>query len=207
MNTNYTNFKNRDGFSLIEVIVFAAIGAAILFVVSSMTRNVGTIEEFVNQKLKSRGDLEQTFQILVTDIRSAGPSSNGSYAIESASTSSISFFSDIDQDGVMEKVRYSFGTSTIIKGVIEPTGTPLVYASSSEKSGVLIENVISSASSSFLIYYGSDYTGSEQPLASPIDVSRIRVVKITVYVDTNPGQTPKPTFFSETVTIRNLRSN
>lgn len=201
------SFQDRRGFSLIEVIVFAAIGAAILFVVSNMTKNVSQIEDFVNHRLKSRGDLEQTFQMLVTDIRSAGPSGNGAYPIESAGTSSLVFYSDVDQDGIMEKVRYFFGTSTIRRGLIEPTGNPLTYASSSEVTKSIIENVIFSTSTNFLSYFDSIYYGSSSPMTSPINVANIRVVKVSVYVDTNPGKTPKPTFFSDTVTIRNLRSN
>ena len=201
------DFKNRRAFSLIEVILFAAIGGAILFVVANMTKNVGQIEDFVNNKLKSRGDLEQTFQILVTDIRSAGPSSAGAYPIESAGTSSLVFYSDIDQDGIMEKVRYALATSTIRRGVIEPTGNPLTYASSSEILTNIIENVIVSTSTNMFNYFDSAYYGSSTALTSPITVANIRVVKVSVYVDTNPGKSPKPTLFSDTITIRNLRSN
>ena len=45
------DIRSRRGFSLIEVILFAAIGGAILFVVANMTKNVGQIEDFVNNKL------------------------------------------------------------------------------------------------------------------------------------------------------------
>ena len=199
--------QDREGFSLIEVILFAAIGGAILFVVANMTRNVSQIEDFVNQKLKSRGDLEQTFQILVTDIRSAGASSGGAYPIESASTSSLVFYSDVDQDGIMEKVRYALATSTIRRGLVEPTGNPLVYASSSEVLTNIIENVIVSTSTNLFDYFDSTYYGSSSAMISPINISIIRVVKISVFVDTNPGKSPKPTLFSDTITIRNLRSN
>lgn len=199
--------QSRGGFSLIEVIIFAAIGGAILFVLAKMTTNVSKIEDFVNQKLKSRGDLEQTFQILVTDVRSAGPSSNGAYPIESAGTSSLVFYSDIDQDGIMEKVRYALATSTIRRGVIEPTGNPLVYVSSSEVSTNIIENVIVSTSTNMFDYFDSTYYGSSTAMTFPVAISNIRIVKISVFVDTNPGKSPKPTLFSDTVNIRNLRSN
>ena len=195
------------GFSLVEVIIFAAITASLIFVVSSLTGNVANIENFVNQKLQSRSSLEQTFQMLVTEIRSAGPSSNGSYQIELASTSSLVFFSDIDQDGIFERVRYTLGTSTISKGFVEPIGNPLVYATSSEVMKDVMTDVIVSTSTSLFSYFDSAYTGSQASMASPIDVSKIRVVKMSVYVDINPGKTPKAVFFSDTVTIRNSRSN
>ncbi len=204
-------FKNyilaRGGFSLIEVIIFVVIGAALLFVVSSLSRNVSNIEVFVNQKLQSRSDLAQTFEILVTEIRSAGQSSNGAYPISSASTSSLTFFSDVDQDSIFERVRYTLGTSTVVKGVIKPSGNPLVYATSSEVLRTVIDNVVLSTSTNLFDYFDANYTGSQAPLASPVDVSKIRMVKISVYVDTNPGKAPKPTLFTNTVTIRNLKSN
>jgi len=197
----------RQGFSLVEVIIFAAITASLIFVVSSLTSNVANIENFVNQKLQSRSSLEQTFQMLVTEIRSAGPSSNGAYQIESASTSSLVFFSDIDQDGIFERVRYTLSTSTIAKGFINPSGNPLVYATSTEVVKDVMTNVIVSTSTDLFNYFDSAYAGSQAPLTSPIDVSKIRVVKVSVYADTNPGKAPKATFFSDTITIRNLRSN
>lgn len=207
MNAELGIKNKRKGFSLIEVIIFAAIMGALIFVVSSLTSNVANIENFVNQKLQSRNSLEQTFQMLVTEIRSAGPSSNGAYQIESASTSSLVFFSDIDQDGVFERVRYALGTSTIAKGFIKPSGNPLTYATSSEIIGDVMTNVIVSTSTSLFSYFDSAYTGSQTAMTSPIDISKIRVVKVSVYVDVNPGKAPKAAFFSDTITIRNSRSN
>ncbi len=206
-----SNFKDRffsrDGFSLIEVILFTLIGSIILFVTSSLSRNVSSIESFVNLKLQSRSNLEQTFSILATEIRSAAQSSNGAYPIEAATTSSLVFFSDIDQDLVFERVRYTLGTSTILKGVVEPTGNPLVYVTSTEIVKTVIDNVVVGTSTNFLDYFDSNYTGTQAPMISPINLAAVRLVKVTVYVDVNPGKAPKSTLFTETVTVRNLRSN
>lgn len=201
-------FKNANrGFSLVEVVVVVAIGAAVLFVIISLQGNVAVLENIVSQKLQSRQDLEQTFQILVTEIRSASPSSNGAYAIESATTSSFAFFSDIDRDGIFERTRYFLSSSTIWRGVVEPTGSPLVYVTSTEIVTKAVENVVNTSSTVFLEYFGENYTGSEAVLSSPIDVQQIRVVKVSIYADVAPGEAPKPAFFTNTITIRNLRSN
>lgn len=203
----YKNPYLVQGFSLIEVVIFTAVGAAIIFVISSLTSNVSNLEEFIGQKLQSRNSVEQVFQTLVTEIRSAGPSANGSYPIESATTSSLVLFSDIDQDGVFERVRYTLGTSTVSRGVIEPSGNPLVYPTSTEMMKNVIGNVATSTNANFFDYLDSTYTGTQSPMVSPIDISKIRVVRVSVYVDTNPGKAPKPLLFSDTITIRNLRSN
>lgn len=197
----------KQGFSLVEVVIIIAVAAGIFFVVASLRGNVSDLENIISQKLLSRQDLDQTFQVLVTEVRSAGPSGLGAYPIESASTSSLVFFSDIDQDGVFERVRYSLVTSTILKGIIEPVGNPLVYATSSEIITIAIENVVVAATTSLNIfeYFDLSYTGSEAPLAEPVDVSQIRVIKIIMYVDVEPGVAPRPALFTEQVTIRNLR--
>lgn len=199
--------SRRDGFSLFEIVMVLAIFAIILFAVTSFRGNLDTLENLINQKLQSRQDLDQEFQIMITELRSAGPSSLGAYPVEAASTSSITFFSDIDKDGIFERVRYFLSSTTIQKGVIEPTGNPLVYSTSTEATTTIVSNVIVPTSTPLFAYYGTDYTGSESALASPIDLTKIRLVKVSLSVDVNPKLAPVPIFFSNTVNIRNLRSN
>ncbi len=201
------NDKNEMGFSIIEVLIVAAIASGMIFVVASFSSNLDVLQNVVSQKLQSRSDVGQTIQIMTTEIRSAGQSGNGAYAVDAASTSSLSFYSDTNKDGVFERVRYYLGTSTIRRGVITPTSNPLVYATSSEVVTTAVNYVISASSTPLFSYYDSNYTGTEAALSSPIDVSKVRVVKFSFYADVNPGKSPKPLFFSDTITIRNLRSN
>jgi hypothetical protein len=111
----------------------------------------------------------------------------------------------VDSDGTNERVRYFFTSSTLAKGVIEPTGNPLVYASSSETVRTLVSNVL--AASSTFRFFDDTYIGTGTGLASPVGVSIIRVVQVDVYADISPSTAPQPTYFTNMVTIRNLRSN
>src|SRR3989344_6444560 len=197
----------RRGFSLVEVVIVVAVAAGIFFVVSSLRGNVSNLENIINQKLQSRQDIDQTLQIMITDIRSAGASSQGAYPIVSASTSSFVFFSDYDQDGIFERIRYSLATSTLERGIIEPTGDPLSYTTSSKVVTTVIEDIIIAATTSLNVfeYFDSSYTGDGNSLSSTVDVAPIRAVKVTIYSDIAPGQAPKPVLFTNAVTIRNLR--
>lgn len=203
--------RYRGGVSIIEILVIAGITATIVFTVVSFRSNLGSLENFVNQRLQSSQDIKQTMQILTTEIRSAGPSSLGSYPIESASTSSVTFYSDIDKDGLFERVRYflfSNASGTVIKkGVIRPAGNPLVYATSSEIITTAISNVIVNQLIPLFKFYDSAFTGSQAPLSPPIDATKIRIVQLSVYADINPTKTPKAEFFMTTVAVRNVRSN
>jgi type II secretory pathway pseudopilin PulG len=195
------------GFTTIEIIVVVAMASLLVFVVSSFSGNLSVLQNLVGQKLQSRADVDQALQIMTTEMRSAGPSSLGAYAVDSAATSTFLFYSDINKDGLFEHVRYFLATSTIQKGVIEPTGNPLVYATSTEVVTTAMANVLFASSTQLLTYYGPTFTGSEPPLAFPVDATQVRVVRVNFYADINPGKAPQPLFFSATVDLRNLRSN
>mgnify|MGYP001589295556 FL=1 len=204
--------QDRGGFSLIEVVIVAALAVGVLFVIVSLRGNVGNLENIITQKLESRQDIEQVFQIMTTEIRSASPASNGAYAIEAATTSSLIFYSDVDGDKIYDKVRYFLATSTVVtstvyRGVIKPTGNPLQYATSSEVISTAVKNYVKSTSTSLFEYYDASYTGSEPAMSSTTDVTKSRLIKVSVYADVTPGKAPKPVFFSSFVSIRNLRSN
>lgn len=199
--------KDRRGFSLSEIILSIGIFASVIFVVGSFRNNISVLENISSQKLQSRQDIEQTIQILTTEIRSAAPSSLGEYPIQSAATSSFVFFSDIDKDGLYERVRYTFVTSTIEKGVVKPSGNPLSYNTSTENVVRVMENILTSSTIPVFQYYDDTYTGVEMSMASPISVPDVRIVKFSVFADINPQKSPVPLFFSQTINIRNLRSN
>ncbi len=207
-----STFKRRGGFSLFEVILVMALFSSTLFVVVRFRSNLDLLQNIVNQKLQSRQDIDQTFQRLVTDVRSAGPSSLGGYAIEDAASSSFTFYSDIDKDGIFERVRYflassTSATTTLQRGLVEPTGSPLSYVTSTEVITMAVANIVNTSTIQLFAYYDANYTGSESPLSAPISTTAVRIVKISLLADVNPTTAPVATLFSDTVSIRNLRSN
>lgn len=196
-----------EGFSLIEVIIVVAIAISLVMVVSNLSGNVSGLNSLISQQLQSKSDTNQTLQIMTTEIRSASPSQNGAYPIDTASTSSFAFYSDINKDGSTEHVRYFLSSSTIYKGVIAATGTPATYPTSTEIVTDIIDNVIIASTTPLFSYYDANYTGTQPAMTVPISISDIRLIKISFSADVNPTQTPKPEYFSAMVDIRNLRSN
>jgi prepilin-type N-terminal cleavage/methylation domain-containing protein len=200
--------NDRRGFSLAEILIVAAIAASFVVVVSNLSGNVNLLNGLVSQQLQSKSDIAQTLQIMTSEIRSAGPSQSGAYPIDSATTSSFAFYSDINKDGSMEHVRYFLASSSIYKGVIEPTGTPATYPTSSEVILDIIDNIVAPTTSTPLFsYYDANYTGTQAALPSPIIISSVRLVGISFGSDVQPKQSPGPEYFSSLVDIRNLRSN
>lgn len=199
-------YNDRRGFSLLEVLIASLIGVAFIFILTSFQGNLTSLQSVTSQKLQSSQDIEQTIQIMTTAIRSAGPSSVGGYPIESASTSSFIFYSDIYRNGTFERVRYFLGTSTLQEGITIPSGNPLAYNTSTEIVTTQMNDLILSSSTPFFSYYDANYTGTQAPMSYPITVGNIRVVQFSFSADVNQSTTA-PEYFLQTVDIRNLRSN
>ena len=199
--------SNRAGFSMLEMLIVVAISAGMIFVISSLRNNVNVLENIVNQRLRSRKDVEEALQTMITDIRSANRSSAGAYPIESAASTSLVIFSDIDRDGLFERVRYTMATTTILRGITKPSGTPYSYPTSTEIVAPIVDYIVSSTSTPLFSYYDASSTGNEAAMSGTIVTTQIRSVKITFGADIDPGKAPRELLFSNTVTIRNLRSN
>ena len=196
--------SSRKGFSIVEIIISIGVVAALIFVMGRFSNTISVLDKIINQKLQVGSDIVSSLQNFVTDVRSMSPSGAGGFAIESAASSSFVFYSDWDRDGTTERLRYFFVSSTLSKGIIEPTGNPPVYASSTEKVIIAIPDVVVGSSS--FQYFDSASTGSI-PLSSPIDPTAVHMMKIFITADISSSTSPKPESFSEIITVRNLRPN
>jgi len=200
--------ENQAGFSLAEILIVVAIAASVVMVVGSLNGNVNLLNGLVSQQLQSKSDIDQTLQILASEVRSAGLSQNGAYPIDWATSSSFAFYSDINKNGATNHMRYFFASSTIYKGIIAPTGTPAAYPSSTEKITDVVDNVIPPTTSTPLFgYYDALYTGTQSPSTSSIILANIRLIKMAFAADVQPSQSPGPEYFTLMIDIRNVRSN
>jgi len=198
---------NRSGFSLVEILIASLIAVSFIFLLLAFQGNLSSLQSFTSQKLQSAQDITQTIQLMTTAIRSAGPSSIGGYPIESASTSSFVFYSDIYKNGLFQRIRYFLGTSTLQEGITEPTGDPFAYVTSTEVVTTQMNDLILATSTPFFTYYDANYTGTQSPMSYPLNISQIRIVQFTFSANVNSSGSPSPDYFSQMVDIRNLRSN
>ena len=200
--------SKRSGFSTLEILLVSAMFLGLVFILASFRDNVDDLNNLVGQKLQSRQDLDRFTDQMITEIRSAAPSSQGAYPILAASTSSFTFYSDVDSDNVFERIRYLVSSTTLQRGILEPSGNPLIYDLDDEVITTGIENVVNGTSTPIFTYYGDGYTGTQDPLsATSTEIAAIRSVLITIYADINPENAPKPAFIRQFITIRNLLTN
>ena len=199
----------RPAFTLLEALIATSITVMVLAGGWALARNILSFNTTAYDGLSAQADLLKVLGVWSHELRSAAPAETGAFPILTAATNTLTFYSDIDDDGVVERVRYFLSGTKIQKGVIEPTGEPYTYVAGNETVIDQVRDVVTSATNIFEYYDGS-YTGtasSTAPLPSPVSTSMVRMIKIVLGVDHDANRPPGPVEVTTQVSIRNLKDN
>lgn len=192
------------GFTLFEIVLSMGILAAVLFIITVFGLDVADFGGFLSKNLTSQQELQQTLKVMRIEMRAMAASNTGIYPIEAASATSLVFYSDFDNDGLCERLRYWLENGTLKKGIIIPQDDPLVYNPADEKITEVV-HFISPDSLSVFSYFSAGQEGSETPLSEPVSPASIRAIRVNLVVDEDPQRLPLPVQVDSFITIRNLR--
>ena len=198
---------DNKGAAFIEVLVAVSISALITGAIVQIFLFSWRNNAIVWEQLATQNEGRKVIQDFGNELREAGASSIGSYPIESASGTAIVFYSNTDDDSLVERIRYFTEGSTLKKGVTKPAGSPLAYVTSTETITEVAHDVANGGSSSIFYYYDGNFSGTQSPLSSPVTVAQIRMVGITLRLEEDPNLSPVPFYVESKVAIRNLKDN
>jgi prepilin-type N-terminal cleavage/methylation domain-containing protein len=201
---NNQNFKKA--FTLIETLVSLAIFVVIFTIITLFARNTFYFKGIFSGGLTASDDARHILQPIANELRSASQSSLGSYPLEVVDNNELVFYSDINDDGLKERIRYFLNGNVFSRGVIKPTGSPLAYVAASEKVTALMSGVANGPVPIFS-YYNTNYNGTNSPLTQPVAVENVRLIKIKIIIDANPSQPPGPFTVTTQISLRNLKDN
>ncbi len=193
--THYTK-----GVTLLEIIITVAVIGTVAASIATFQADTFKLGGTVENSLMAADQARRLMRPMADEIRAMQISDAGAYPLEAADDNTIVFFSDIDDDGSSEKVRYFVEESTLKKGVIEPTGTPAEYTGE-ETITDLVENI---SSATTFYFYDSTYDGLSDPLVSPPDPSEVRLIKIEFTIESDPNRAPIPLTVTTQVALRNI---
>ncbi len=196
----------QKGMSIAELIIVIGITSLLIVAMGSFQRDILYFAGFIEKGLSGTQDARAILRTMTREARAALPSSIGAYPIFEAGNQSFTFYSDIDNDGLQERVRYFLSGTDLRKGVIKPSGNPLQYNPASETFSTLARDVRNGGQNLF-DYYDANYDGTTAALTQPVSVSVVRLVKVTVIIDADINRAPSPKTFMTQVSFRNLKDN
>lgn len=138
-------------------------------------------------------------------LRELRQSDTGSYALAAAEPQRIIFYANVDADALTERVRYELAGTDLQRGIIKPSGNPLLYDPARETVTTVAAHIRNGAMPLFTYYNGS-YPAETTPL-TPADVTEVKYIDFSLVIDNDPATDPPPVTVTSQVQLRNLKNN
>jgi len=190
--------KKNKGLTLIEtmtaIVIFTITIGGLMSIIFYLYKTHG----YVFQQAMAVTEARKGVSIMVKELREAKTGEDGSYVIEKAEPSEIVFYSDIDKDGEIERVRYYLQGTNLMKEIINPEGLPAQYSSVPEER--FLSRYIGETSPPIFTYLGED----GEILGISIRKKDTKMVEIYLQVEVPNGRFSVKYVLESTVKFRNL---
>jgi prepilin-type N-terminal cleavage/methylation domain-containing protein len=196
----------QAGFTLTEILVVSFILVIVGIAIVNFQIDLFSLNKVSSDNIVVQEEARRVLKALTAEARGMSPSNMGAYALAEIGTSTITFYTNTDNDTLQERVRYFLAGTTLKKGVIEPTGTPLTYNTNNEVIREVVHDIANGTTSIFT-FFDTNYDGTSPALSEPINLPSIRLIKINLIIDRDPLKLPAPLSMTTQVSMRNLKDN
>ncbi len=189
--------------TLIETLVFISIFAVIVVAIVSSIRFVYKGQRYSFETADATRSARLGIEQAVQDMRESAYSDIGDYPVIAMATSSFTFFSDVDRDTKIERIRYFLDSETLKRGELEATNDPPEYLLVNEVVTTVSNNVRNEALGVPLFTY-YDHTGAEMSDLS--QVTDVAFVLARLVINIEPSRAPNDFELRSSAALRNIIS-
>ncbi len=192
---------NNKAFSAMETVVYIGIFSLVLGAVSTLILNVYRMHYFSLTQSDAISNTRKALSIMLSAIREASFADNGAYPVEKMAPNEFIFYSDIDNDLKVERVRLFVDNHYLKMGVINSSGIPASYNLDNEKFKTIAQGVRNSDFAVDLFTYKNASSSAITDLNNILD---LRVVDLRILIDLDPGRSPGFYDFRTSAALRNI---
>lgn len=194
---------NRErGFSLIETIVLLAVFIIILIAIVNSLRFVYRGQRFAFEQADATRSARTGVERTVRNLREMSLADDGAYPVVAMATSSVTFYSDYDNDNKVERVRYFLDGTDYKRGIVESAGDPPTYTTSSEVVATISNNVRNTVLGTPLFTY---YDKIGVLMSDFTQIGDLAFVLVRLTVNLHPEKAPEDFELRSSAALRNIK--
>jgi len=195
--------NKNSGFTLIELMVALSIFIALTIISGNFVINGMQLRRKAYARISATEEAQRVIRKMMREIRNSTQSDRGDYNLDIVIPQEFSFYSNIDDDIQVEKVRYFLDGANLMRGVINPEGEPLEYLEENESIS-LVAHYINNAGGAIFFYFDGDNNIIENPTEN---VSSIRLIRTSFSINPNFSLSDQDFVLTSDIQIRNLKDN
>jgi prepilin-type N-terminal cleavage/methylation domain-containing protein len=191
------NFSHHNpGYTLIEMIVAMAIFGVLVAMSGDYIINSLRATKFHAEQETAIQEARRGVENFTREVRGANSSERGDYALGRIEDDDVVFYTDVDYDDQMDRVRYFHHLGTLYR-VVTPPGPSGNYQMPTSTSTISI--YVTNDAEPIFTFYDNDY--NETSLKN-----EVRLIKMILVINVT-DRAPNEYYLESDVHLRNLKDN
>ena len=192
--------RRSHGFSTLETLMWISMFVLTMGAIMSSILYFYRVNAVTINQASSIASAQRWVDTMVRTIREAAFASDGAYPVISLADNQFAFYADVDADAFIEKVRYYLSGTTIVEGIVNPSGDPPVYTGTEATS--VISDYVRNTAENLVMFTYFDEDGA--PITNYANIADVRFVTVNIVVDVDTNKLPNPFFLRSSAAMRNL---
>lgn len=188
------------GVSFVETLVWIAVFMIAMLAIITTLLSFYRTNRYTLEQLDAVTSAQRALEETVKTIREGAYSSQGAFPIVSIGANDFVFYADVDNDALIERVHYYVSGTTLMRGILNPTGNPPDYTDTEETSS--IAQYVRNTDQEITTFRYYDEIGSE--ITNYTNWTSVRFVSVNLAVNVNPAALPNQLTLNSSAAVRNL---
>lgn len=192
--------------TLIEVVMASFVMAAMMGIIVLVLNKTLFVNRYTIEQGLNTYSIDSSLKNFSRYLREACQSSTGEYLIHFANDFELVFFSNIDDDLAIERVRIFLENTQLKMGIAEAGGFPATYPENDQEVRIIGTGIVNTVEQPIFYYYNRDYPQDQinNPLQGEFFPQEIGLIQMDVYANIEPGHTPENMRMQTFIRPRNI---
>lgn len=203
ISSTQSRLSSARGMTLPELLVTISILSVVSVALMSLIQTFYKDNNYLIEQTAALSSARRGVSEAVLAMRESSYGDDGSYPIAVAATSTLTIYSDADQDNSVERIKLVLTNGILYKVVTNASGTPLGYTVATPATTTIATDVRNTNSTPLFTYYNDAGT---QLSTTSTNIASISSIQIQLMVDLNPARAPNVFTLTQSATLRNVNS-